>query len=87
MEPCAKENVLERIQNDIKELFTRITELEKTSGRFDEKLDNIKTSLEKLIIKVDVLANMPSKRWDTIVTVGLTALVSGTIGVVLSKLF
>lgn len=86
-EECKQAGVLLRIQNDIVDLFKRVIELEKTSSGFGVKLDIINQQLEKLITKVDALCNIPGSRWNTVVTIAITAIVSGTIGAVISKLF
>jgi hypothetical protein len=80
------DDVIKSMQENIKELYTRVTALEIGSGRFDEKLNTIKNTLDELYKKVSELAAIPGKRWDTIITIIITAICSGAIGAVISQL-
>jgi predicted nuclease with TOPRIM domain len=78
---------IESLEGSVKELYKRITTREIESGRFDEKLNGIKATLDDLVIKVSVLASQPAARWNTLITVLITAAASGVIGAALAKLF
>ena len=50
----------------------------------DERYKQILSTLNELKSTVDELADNPTKRWDTLITTGITAMCSGIVGYVLS---
>ena len=72
--------------------------LDKIEKRQDD-LEKLATSVEKIAIREESLENdvkeikndvkdikgVPAKRWETVVTVGLTAIVSAIVGFILAK--
>ena len=72
--------------------------LEKVEKRQDN-LEKLATSVEKIAIREESLENdvkeikndvkdikgVPAKRWETVVTVGLTAIISAVVGFILAK--
>ena len=85
--PCEQHSeILARIkqcENNIKELYGRITAAEITSGRFEEKLNNIKITLDTLVAKVNEIADKPGKRWESVIGTVIAAIV----GLAIGKLF
>jgi len=52
----------------------------------DERYKQILNTLNELKSTVDELADNPTKRWNTLVTTGITAMCSGLVGYVLSTI-
>lgn len=73
--------------------------IDKIEKRQDD-LEKLATSVEKIAIREESLENdvkeikndvkdikgVPAKRWETVVTVGLTAIVSAIVGFILAKI-
>lgn len=74
---------LKQCEDSIKELYTRQTATEIASGRFEEKLNGIKSTLDMLVTKVSELAAKPAKRWESVVGTVIAAVV----GIAVGKLF
>jgi predicted nuclease with TOPRIM domain len=79
-------NRVTQLENSVKELYLRMTTREIESGKVDEKLNNIKATLDNLVVKVGELADSPGKRWNTLITAITTGLATGILGFLLSKL-
>lgn len=75
----------ERIEKDIASLYKRSGSMEVWQGKYGEKIDKIESDIGRLTQSIDKLLEIPSKRWDTIVTVAITALVSGVIGSIIAS--
>lgn len=75
-----------QLEASVKELYLRMTTREIDAGKVDEKLNNIKATLDNLVIKVGELADNPAKRWNTLITTLITGLAMGILGFLLSKL-
>lgn len=80
-------NRVTQLETSVKELYFRMTSREIDAGKVDEKLNNIKTTLDNLVTKVTELADNPGKRWNTLVTAIITGITTGILGFLLSKLF
>lgn len=79
-------NRVTQLENSVKELYLRMTSREIDAGKVDEKLNNIKATLDNLVVKVSELADNPGKRWNTLITALTTGLVTGILGFLLSKI-
>lgn len=79
-------NRVTQLETSVKELYFRMTSREIDAGKVDEKLNNIKTTLDNLVTKVTELADNPGKRWNTFVTATITGITTGILGFLLSKL-
>jgi thymidylate synthase len=71
--------MLEPILADIKELFKRTNDSGLWQAKYGEKIDKIEKLVEKL-------TEMPAKRWDSVVTVAITAIITGVIAFFMGKL-
>jgi predicted nuclease with TOPRIM domain len=80
-------NRVEQLESSIKELYTRITTREIDAGRVDEKLNNIKNTLDNLVSKVSELADNPGKRLNTIITAIISSVTTGIVGIILGFIF
>lgn len=74
---------LKQCEDSIKELYARQTATEIASGRFEEKLNSIKSTLDMLVTKVNELAAKPAKRWESVVGTVIAAI----IGIAIGKIF
>lgn len=74
----------ERIEKDIEALYKRSGSMEVWQGKYGEKIDKIETDISRLSKSIDKLLEVPARRWDTIVTVAITALVSGIVGAIVT---
>lgn len=79
-------NRVTQLETSVKELYLRMTSREIDAGKVDEKLNNIKATLDNLVTKVTELADNPGKRWNTLVTTIITGITTGILGFLLSKL-
>lgn len=79
-------NRVTQLETSVKELYFRMTSREIDAGKVDEKLNNIKTTLDNLVTKVTELADSPGKRWNTLATAIITGITTGILGFLLSKL-
>ncbi|NLD46120.1 MAG: hypothetical protein GX660_02825 [Clostridiaceae bacterium] len=80
------EKVVEALQRDVKELWTRVNELEKTSSTTCLTLKNIEKALDQLMAKVDLLAAGPGNRWNELVRGFIIAVLGLVAGYFFNKL-
>lgn len=74
----AVETIIQSLQNSVQDLYKRITLLEISYGRVDEKLNTITNKLESLIDKVNKLGSKPGENWDKLIWI-IIAGISGSI--------
>lgn len=74
----AVEAIIQSLQNSVQDLYKRITLLEISYGRVDEKLNTITNKLESLIDKVNKLGSKPGENWDKLIWI-IIAGISGSI--------
>lgn len=58
--------------------------MEVWQGKYGEKIDKIEADISRITKSIDKLLEVPARRWDTIVTVAITALVSCVIGAIVT---
>lgn len=75
-------------------LYGRIEALETDRGRTEEQYKQIQKSIEdlgkqqkELVDALNDLKQKPAKRWDSVVSNGISAVVGGAVGVAISKIF
>ena len=81
------ETRFERNEEDIRKLFKCTDESNRFQGRVEVKIENIEKSLATMTADIKSLLDKPQRRWDTLVTVAITALVRGVIGVMIASVF
>ena len=92
---CVNEHRFEQIESDLKELreknsrnhdkiYTRIEKVEKDLVESQSDRKHINEKLDKIDSNVEALTQKPAKRYETIVTAILTALVGGVVGFFIS---
>lgn len=69
-----------------KQLENRITELEKDKRVSEYQYKQIMETLKEVQADVKDLKTVPSKRWDLIITSGITAVVGGLIAFILTNI-
>ena len=77
------------IEESVKSAHKRIDDIEKLTQSVYELAASIKTmqtSITNMSDRLKTVEEKPGKRWDLIVTCGITAIVGGVIGYVLFKL-
>lgn len=84
-------------EKEIGSLKHRVRDLEEDNNviqslaiSVNELANNMKSMLkeqEKQGVRIEILEKQPAKRWDTLVTVLLTAITSALVGYVLANLF
>ena len=84
-------------EKEIGSLKHRVRDLEEDNNvihrlaiSVNELANNMKSMLkeqEKQGVRIEILEKQPAKRWDTLVTVTLTALTSAIVGYALASLF
>lgn len=70
------ESRVEQCEKDIKELVSKNSDMSVQQGKMDTKLDFITGMIKDLQDNVKKLTEQPAKRWDTLITTGITCLVS-----------
>ena len=76
---------IERIENDIKELFQKNNENTNRQSITETKLDTVINLMNDMKNKIDEIAQRPGKRWDTLVMIIITAVVGVVIGMLFGK--
>jgi outer membrane murein-binding lipoprotein Lpp len=71
---------IEKRQDDLEKLATSV---EKIAIR-EEGLEN---DVKEIKSDVKSLKDIPAKRWETVITVGLTAIISALVGFIIAKIF
>ena len=69
-----------------KQLENRITELEKDKRLSEYQYKQIMETLKEVQADVRDLKTVPGKRWDLIITSGITALIGGLIAFILTNI-
>lgn len=80
-------NRVNQLEASVKELYLRMTTREIDAGKVDEKLNNIKATLDNLVTKVTELADNPGKRLNTIITAVITSITTGIVGIIIGVVF
>lgn len=80
-------NRVTQLENSVKELYLRMTSREIDAGKVDEKLNNIKATLDNLVVKVSELADNPGKRLNTIITAIISSVTTGIVGIIIGVIF
>lgn len=80
-------NRVTQLETSVKELYLRMTSREIDAGKVDEKLNNIKATLDNLVTKVTELADNPGKRLNTIITAIISSVTTGIVGIILGFIF
>lgn len=75
MDQFELENKVEKLEQRIDEIYHEIHILQRHNDATDFKLDNIFTVVQELRTDVKSIMAQPNKRWDTIITVGITGIV------------
>jgi|LSQX01.1.fsa_nt_gb hypothetical protein len=75
----AVEAIIQSLQNSVQDLYKRITLLEISYGRVDEKLNTITSKLENLIDKVNKLGSKPGENWDKLIWIIISGLASSIV--------
>lgn len=75
----AVEAIIQSLQNSVQDLYKRITMLEISYGRVDEKLNTITSKLENLIDKVNKLGSKPGENWDKLIWIIIAGLASSIV--------
>jgi thymidylate synthase len=70
---------LDELEADVKELYKRTNNSEIWQAKYGEKIDKIEKLVEKL-------TEAPAKRWDSVVTVAITAIITGVVAFFMGKL-
>lgn len=74
----------ERNSKDHKEFYNRLEDVEKDMVSSKSDREHINTKLDEISIDVKSLAEKPAKRYETIVTSVLTAIIGALVGFILS---
>lgn len=85
------ETEYESVEREIVELKLKIRDVEcrlnVNERQIDvttTKLDYVIDTLKQLSIKIDELTTKPQRRWDMLITVLITSIVSGLVGILLT---
>jgi predicted nuclease with TOPRIM domain len=86
-------NRLKELEDNQKEIFNRLNAIEVTNGVINEKLDNIKESqrdlkesFKEIQRSIKELSERPARRYDNLITAGLTAAITGVVAFFIGKL-
>lgn len=71
----------------IEEMHKSIWSLTESVSNMAVRMEGLKEDVTEIKKSVESFAAIPSKRWETIVGVALTALVSGLVGIAIAQFF
>lgn len=84
----------EKYSESRKGIYGRLEALETERGRTDEQYKSIikdisemKEQQDKILARLDELKQQPAKRWETVVTGCISAIVGGVMALVVAKIF
>lgn len=77
----------ERIEEDIKKLFTCTDNSNVWQGKYGEKIENIEKAMETLNTSIKELLSKPQKRWEMVIASAISAVVGGAIAAIIARLF
>ena len=77
---------LEKAEKAIDVLFERTNETKQWQSKYGEKIENIQNNVETLTKSIAEMLSKPQKRWDTVVSSAIAALVGGGIGVLVTTI-
>ena len=94
-ENCWVKDQLQRLEEEIRtaaannhkarqDIYGRLIVLEKAEAANQERYKWIQEKLDEISAQVNELASAPKRNWNTVVTTGITAFVSGIVGAVLA---
>lgn len=72
-------------QEELKKLTDSVWKLSGSVEKLTDSLQATDKKVDKLAENIDELKDKPAKKWDTVVTVALTAIVSALITFVITK--
>ena len=79
-EVCAKHEMVEQeiktVKSEVKDIQIRLNLNERKVDATEIKLDNIIQSINELKAKLDELTKVPAKRWETVIGVGITVIIT-----------
>jgi len=77
---CKYEKVIEKIQEDVRDLFSKINNsiIRQTSIEGDVKY--LISAINEMKAKIDILASIPGKRWETIIASIIAAIIGLAVG-------
>ena len=77
---------------DHSNIYRRLETLETDKGRTAEQykyirrdLDELKKQQQEILDRIELISQKPAKRWDTVVTSTITAIIGGIIGFILTR--
>lgn len=84
----------EKYSESRKGIYGRLEALENERGRTDEQYKNIMSDIadlkgqyKEILARLDELKQQPAKRWDTVITGCISAIVGGVMALVVAKIF
>lgn len=88
------EKLQEKYSKSREGIYGRIEALENERGRTEEQYKNImadisdlKGQYKEILARLDELKQQPAKRWETVVTGCISAIVGGVMALVVAKIF
>ena len=78
---------LEEQTQVIQELALSVKELAINMQSMIKEQERYRKTQERIFSRIEVLENEPAKNWNTLITVIITALVSGMVGYVVTMIF
>jgi peptidoglycan hydrolase CwlO-like protein len=77
---------IEKLEKDVEFLFKSNNDNREKLARIETKLDYLTVSIEKLERSIKELSEKPGRRWDNIVTAGITSAITGVVAFFIGKL-
>lgn len=75
-----------QLKEDVKTLYSRTNEASNWQSRYGEKIDHIEKDIAKLTVLIQNISSLPQKRWDSLVTGAIMAIITGVIGFMIAKI-
>jgi peptidoglycan hydrolase CwlO-like protein len=77
---------IEKLEKDVEFLFKSNNDNRDRLTRIETKMDYVVVSIDELRKSIKDLSERPGRRWDNIVTAGLTATITGIVAFFIGKL-
>jgi septation ring formation regulator EzrA len=86
MDDKATEKRIEKLENDVAELYDKTTASAVTEAAINEKLNSMLITLSEVKSGLSKLQEQPARRWDTLISSALAALATALIGYLIGQI-
>jgi peptidoglycan hydrolase CwlO-like protein len=77
---------IEKLEKDVEFLFKSNNDNREKLARIETKLDYLTATIDEMRKSIKELSEKPGRRWDNLITAGLTATITGIVAFFIGKL-